>query len=78
MSVILFLHNLVMLNKELFEVMGKLQNEKLNSECKILHNERENYGWICPKCGTVNAPWMPYCGCSTQNSLSQKSTIENR
>lgn len=18
-------------------------------------------GWLCPKCGIVNAPWMPYC-----------------
>ena len=20
-------------------------------------------GWICPKCGTVNAPWKPTCDC---------------
>lgn len=26
-------------------------------------------GWICPKCGRVNAPWMPTCGCvSSQTS----------
>ena len=25
--------------------------------------------WICPKCGRVNAPWMPTCGCvSSQTS----------
>lgn len=21
-------------------------------------------GWICPKCGLVNAPWMPNCSCT--------------
>ena len=26
-------------------------------------------GWICPKCGRVNAPWLPTCGCvSSQTS----------
>ncbi len=22
------------------------------------------YGWICPKCGRVWAPWMPSCSCT--------------
>lgn len=30
-------------------------------------------GWICPKCGRVNAPWMPTCGCV----LSQTSGSGN-
>lgn len=21
-------------------------------------------GWICPRCGKVNAPWMPCCNCT--------------
>lgn len=26
-------------------------------------------GWVCPKCGRVNAPWLPTCGCvSSQTS----------
>lgn len=26
-------------------------------------------GWICPKCGRVNAPWKPSCDCvSTQTT----------
>lgn len=23
----------------------------------------KSYGWICPICGTVNAPWKPTCDC---------------
>lgn len=22
------------------------------------------YGWVCPKCGCVNAPWSATCPCS--------------
>ena len=23
-----------------------------------------NEGWICPRCGRVNAPFTPYCDCT--------------
>lgn len=26
----------------------------------VQHNSE---GWICPRCGRVNAPWLPYCSC---------------
>ena len=22
------------------------------------------YGWVCPKCGRVNAPWKDHCDCN--------------
>ena len=27
-----------------------------------------NEGWICPRCGRVNAPFMPYCDCKVSVS----------
>lgn len=22
-------------------------------------------GWLCPRCKKVNAPWVPFCSCTT-------------
>ncbi len=27
-----------------------------------------NYGWVCPCCGRVNAPWVGWCSCSGKRS----------
>lgn len=27
-------------------------------------------GWICPRCGRVNAPWVEYCGCNKIDAAS--------
>ena len=31
--------------------------------CKYKHDNITNRGWECPRCGRINAPWMPYCNC---------------
>lgn len=36
---------------------------------------RPHTGWICPQCGTVNAPWMPTCGsCNPCNHRADNTT----
>lgn len=27
-------------------------------------------GWECPRCGQINAPWMPYCICKKSVTFS--------
>lgn len=29
-------------------------------------------GWICPRCGKVNAPWRPMCDCKPLTSNSHE------
>ena len=32
------------------------------------------YGWVCPKCGKVLAPWMGECNCYRQSSVTTTTT----
>lgn len=41
----------------------------INSPIKVETIE-EPKGWICPRCGRVNAPWVSQCGC--QGSVFKK------
>ena len=34
-------------------------------------SENKNIGWICPKCGQVNAPSEKTCSCSSKNFSTQ-------
>lgn len=29
-----------------------------------MDNNFINQGWLCPRCGRINAPWLPNCSCS--------------
>ena len=33
-----------------------------------------NVGWICPKCGMVNAPWIAQCPCLGQKANSHTTS----
>ena len=34
------------------------------SDCEYVMPEiNTQYGWECPRCGRINAPWLPYCDC---------------
>jgi len=34
-----------------------------------MNQENKQYGWICPKCGRVNAPWKDSCDCDNYNMI---------
>ena len=44
--------------------------------------EQGEKGWICPKCGTVMAPWQPFCvNCHTNreaNKTTEKADEEDK
>lgn len=33
-----------------------------------------NSGWICPVCGLVNAPFIPYCPCKGRGANTYSTT----
>ena len=33
-----------------------------------------SYGWVCPKCGRVNAPWASVCPCYLGETVTIKLT----
>ena len=47
----------------------------INSPISIPQNDKsiseKNYaqGWVCPKCGRVNAPWSSVCPCYLSNNI---------
>ena len=55
---------------------GKYTNHATEtSKCSCINNNHipeidyyGKYGWICPVCGRVNAPWVSYCPCNDNNN----------
>ena len=35
-------------------------------------------GWICPRCGRVNAPWLAWCGCSKMDVTCNTATASTQ
>lgn len=43
--------------------------------CNPDYNGIMREGWICPRCGRVNAPWMPTCTCREIEVTYTKDTF---
>ena len=42
-----------------------------NWQCPWYHPQRNiEYGWECPRCGKINAPWITSCDCNQNWSIT--------
>ena len=55
---------------EFEKIKEEMKNAKLTVEAAPSVKPLMHYGWVCPKCGRVNAPWVSQCGC--QGSVFKK------
>ena len=38
------------------------------------NNAHVQYGWVCPRCGKVLAPWMNYCDCYNTDCVNTSTS----
>jgi uncharacterized OB-fold protein len=48
--------------------------EQAIKECLEKAEKKSKMGWECPKCGRVNAPWMPECPCAAGVMVPPKTS----
>jgi hypothetical protein len=46
------------------KIEDPLPGQQWSDPFKLAPPTKSNYGWICPKCGKVNAPHRDFCDCS--------------
>ena len=44
---------------------------RLKKKSKVKYNMAQE-GWICPRCGKVNAPWVMQCSCNRNTQILPK------
>lgn len=47
------------------KIEDPLPGQQWSDPFKLAPPTKSNYGWICPKCGKVNAPHRNFCDCSS-------------
>lgn len=35
-------------------------------------------GWLCPRCGRINAPWLPACDCTPMDKEEDKESTQKK
>lgn len=58
-------------DNELDKIIKQYKNEDIPKPTSTSFT----YGWVCPKCGMVNAPWVSCCPCSIKHEITTKQEI---